>query len=41
MNEWRGPADRTVEMAVAMGFADLDDLYSGDGERPRLALGTE
>lgn len=41
MNQWGGPDKCTMEMAVAMGFADLDDLYSGEGERLWLAIGAE
>jgi hypothetical protein len=31
--EWGGPADCTNEMAVAMGFAGVEDLIFDDGKR--------
>jgi hypothetical protein len=31
--EWGGPARCTKELAVAMGFTDVDDLIRGEGRR--------
>jgi hypothetical protein len=35
--EWGGPANCTAEMAVAMGFRDVDDLFK-QGDRIRTEL---